>query len=870
MVVAPVAERLIPRGAGMTLVLGAISVLWPEALPGRLHGGDGARAATPPAGSRMETYEKRRELAEQTVKWLRENRYEEATERFDPALKQALPPDTLKALWEAVTQSAGPFERSRAHFYERFGAAWLLRVDCRWQKCDLVLRFAFDREQRICGLWVDAGERRVPEGFPKGGYRFGAVIEAAVRADLSLEVKIVGLDGRPIQKGSVAFWMAVDPSADEEGDRWHDPATGKTWCRVGDPSSWYTRKLKNLAPGVYRAAAWSGQGRESPLGLSDPIALDGKQKHTVVTVRLAAGSTLTLRAVDAATGKPAPPLDVSVACKSGHLPPQWRFFPKNRGPVMKIEHLPPATYAVSARLWASRPDALDYTLEKGPLAVEIVAGQDKEVTLPMRAARLSEEQITRRWPWSVVGRVTDGKGNPVEGVTVRAHCGMGTLRQTGITETGKDGRYTLRFSPGAFMFPGKPGEMPVNLQAATISVSKPGFVEKNLHRQGDLTMANRPPPSDHPKRGSAGGPVLPGRPVTVDFVLVPALAMDGELLDAEGKPIAAEPLWIGGKELPPSSSVLRSGRTDGQGRFRFEDVPPGYAWWFSLRRGGPGRVIRSLPLTFPQAQPYHVRLRLRRDVPSGLNFLEVLSVANAKGEDVSSQVVGDDPLMRPPLPPEFQAKGRAILAKVFEANRYWLDRPPPEVRTYRYDFRLGSGDATTYEVPENGAVPGAVRQGVSYVSVLHGLKAHPERVVFRQVDVLPDKIALAYTLTEAPPASAGNGVLGPWRGFFSRGVPRGTLVIDPKTYALREHRSRFHQETLSDYVEIRPGHVAPLRVRVSDGGMEFDFRFRVYEPGLWLFASSGTESRAGESGPVARIDKVTVNGQPGKVIHQRP
>jgi hypothetical protein len=261
---------------------------------------------------------------------------------------------------------------------------------------------------------------------------------------------------------------------------------------------------------------------------------------------------------------------------------------------------------------------------------------------------------------------------------------------------------------------------------------------------------------------------------------------------------------------------------------------------------------------------------LRRDAPSGLDLLEVLSVANAKKEEVRNQVVGDDPLTRPPLPPELQAEGREVLAKVFEANRYWLDRPPPEVRTYRYDFRLGAEEAKTYDVPENGAVPGAVRQGISYVSVLHGLKAHPERAVFRQLDVHPDKIVLTYTLTEAAPVSAGNGVLGTWRGFFSRGVPMGTLVVDPKTYALREHRSRFHQETLSDYVEIRPGHVVPLRVRVSDGGMKFDFRFRVYEPGLWLFASSQRESRPDESGPVAQIDKVTVNGQPGKVIHPRP
>jgi hypothetical protein len=664
--------------------------------------------------------------------------------------------------------------------------------------------------------------------------------------------------------------MAVDAAADEEEECWHDPASGKIWRNAGDPSSWYTHKLQNLAPGVYRVIAWSGREFGNPFGLSDPITLDGKEKHTVVTVRLAAGSTLTVRTVDAATGKPSPRLDVSVTCKSGHVPPHWRFFPKHSGPATKFEHLPPATYAVSARLWASRPDALEYRLEKGPVEVEIVAGQDKEVTLPMRAVRLSEEEIAKRWPWSAVGRVTDEQGKPIEGATVRAHCGIGTLSQTGITETGKDGRYTLRFSPGILAFPGKPGETPVNLQAATISASKPGSVEKNLHRQGHLTMANRPPPSDHPKWGNAGGPVLPGQPVTVDFVLVPALTIEGELVDGDGKPVAAEYLWIEGRELPPSSNVLRSGRTDGRGRFRFDDVAPGYGWWFGVRRGGGRSEIRTPPLTFRRAETYHVRLRLRRDAASGLSLLEVLSVTNAKKEEVRDRVVGDDPFTRPPVPPELQAKAREILAQVFEANRYWLDRPPPEVRTYRYDFRLDTETPKTYEVPEHGEVSASVRQGISYVSVLHGLKARPERAIFRQVDVLTDKIILTYTVLDAAPASAGNGVLGAYRGFFSRGVPNGTLVIDPKTYAVHEHRSRYHRETLSDYVEIRPGHVAPLRVRVSDGGMQFDFKFRVYEPGLWLFASSQRPFRPGESGPIAQIDKVTVNGQPGKVVHQRP
>lgn len=869
--VARIAARSLRRGAKLMPILLALAGVGHETGFGRWGGGGPALGALPPDVAR-ETFAKRRESAEQTVMLLREGRYEEATARFDPALKQVLPAAKLKELWQSLTAASGDFDGCRVQRYERIGAAWLLRAHCRWRKLKLILRFAFDRQQGICGLWIDSEERHAPEGLPKGGYRFGKVIEEAARADLSLEVKILGHDGKPVERGGVAFWMAVDAAADEEEECWHDPATGKIWRHAGVTSSWYTHKLEKLVPGTYRAMAWAWPGHSSALGLGEPITLDGKQKHAVAAVRLMAGSTLVLRVVDAATGKAAPSPDVViVTCKSGHLPPRWQAVPTTRGPTMTIEHLPPATYAVTARLPASRPDALEYTLKGGPVEVEIAAGQaKKEVTLPMHAAKLTEEEIAKRWPWSVVGRVTDAQGRPVPGAVVRAHCGMGTLHQTGTTESGKDGRYTLRFSSGVFTFGVMPGEPPVNLQAATISVSKPGMVEKNLHRQGNLTMANRPPPPEFPRWGPARGLVLPGQPFPLDFVLVPAISLEGELLDAESKPIAEKPLWISGKHLPPSSSVLQSGQTDAQGHFRFEAIAPGYGWWFGLRRSGTGHVVRSLPLIFSKAQPYHVRLRLRKDAESGLDLLEVVSVTDAKGKEVAGEVVNDDPWMRPPLPPHLQAQGMEILAKVFAANRYWLDRPPPEVRTYRYDFRFGTEEAKTYDVPQTGDVPASVRRGISFVSVLHGLKAHPERAVLRQLEVKPDRIVLTYSLREGASVSAGNGVLGPWRGYFQRSVQSGTLVIDPKTYTLQEHRSRYHQETFSDYVEIRPGQFAPLRVQVSDGGMEFDFRFRVYEPGLWLFASSRREGPGGKPEVVAQVEKVAVNGQPGKVIHQKP
>jgi hypothetical protein len=259
------------------------------------------------------------------------------------------------------------------------------------------------------------------------------------------------------------------------------------------------------------------------------------------------------------------------------------------------------------------------------------------------APAAAEDKTTKERPWVVVGRVTDGQGQSIEEVTMRAHCGIGSLWETGATETDKNGRYTLRFSPGMHIFSEKAGEAPVNLQAATISARKPGFVEKNLCRQGGLTMAARVPPPDHLKWGNLGGPVLPGKPFSLDFVLVPAATIDVELVDAEKGSIAHNSMWLSGTELPPSSSVLDSSKRDAQGRFRFENVPPDFAWWLIVQVES-RREIRSPSLMFPQPEKYQVRLRLRRNAPTGVDSLEILSVKNSKGEEVREHVMTDESL----------------------------------------------------------------------------------------------------------------------------------------------------------------------------------------------------------------------------------
>ncbi len=179
-----------------------------------------------------------------------------------------------------------------------------------------------------------------------------------------------------------------------------------------------------------------------------------------------------------------------------------------------------------------------------------------------------------RLRWCVFGEVRDQAGRPLADVEVTAYCGAGTLRRTGVTTTDATGAYTLQFGPGMLFMEDHSG-----LQAATIAPHKSGWIEQNLHRQGDLRMANRPP--DESELASWGGPgmtVLPGEPRRVDFVMIPAGTIRGRLVDADGQPIVDHYVSLDAEELPPSSSVLATVKTDADGRFSFTEVPAASVW----------------------------------------------------------------------------------------------------------------------------------------------------------------------------------------------------------------------------------------------------------------------------------------------------
>ncbi len=460
--------------------------------------------------------------------------------------------------------------------------------------------------------------------------------------------------------------------------------------------------------------------------------------------------------------------------------------------------------------------------------------------------------------WVVTGRVVDEKGTSVEGATVRAATGLGTLLGGGSTKTDSQGRYTLHFGEGVRQF-----HDPVSLQVALFFASKLGMAEKNLSRQGNMMMARQLPDPRRDIRALDKVVVLPGVPQEVNFVLGPAATLSLEFLDADGKSLERTAVAIAGGQLPPGSSVLSNGLTDADGACRFGEIPVGYDWWFTARVAE-REETRSLPFKLPEAGAYWMRVRFGKPDATGRRRLEIESIVNALDEDITAAVVGDDPLLRAPLGEALQARGREILARVGEVNRYWLGAPPEAVKGYQYDFRLSGGRWQTFRVAAGANAHAWVRHGLSYTSSVELLTRDRASVVFRLIEEGPEKIRLAYSFTAPARLKAGNGVQHDWFGYFDGPLRDGILVIDARRFVPLENDSPLAKETFDDYAAIGEGHFAPRRVHVEHGEMKFDWTFRVYEPGLWLF-SSGQYPRIANGAFVANVENVIVNEAPAKL-----
>ena len=304
---------------------------------------------------------------------------------------------------------------------------------------------------------------------------------------------------------------------------------------------------------------------------------------------------------------------------------------------------------------SEQADAPPAPLDLGEIAVkpaEANASGDKARGAEAQPPEKNPAQLSSvpEKPWMATGRVTDAGGMPLADVEIWVHTGMGSLKRTGLTKTGVDGRYTVQFGRGILM----PVDTP-NLQVANVTAHKPGYFEKNLSRQGARAAALREISFEDLKTygTTAKELFLPGKPQTIDFAMAPAARVKGRLLgtgvlsnvtpqeakkqpqliagftELRQSPLAGWRVWLVGKELPPGSSVLASAETDAEGNFVFENVPTGFKWQFQTDTHRQQPEPKSPPFTLDAAPEASFELELPED-QTALRFLPTKAAPPAR------------------------------------------------------------------------------------------------------------------------------------------------------------------------------------------------------------------------------------------------
>lgn len=463
------------------------------------------------------------------------------------------------------------------------------------------------------------------------GKRFGKLSEAitilagltcaVISTDAGAEAKAAIVtraylpNGQPADVVQFTLWKKSEAAAVSATNRddWEDKATGEIWTPCGHTQTRFEATYEDVAPGEYRASCGTveGNGRSdpTPYGLSDTLHVDGLTNELHVDVHLRGDTPLTLEVIDAETRRPIQDTQLRLLREDG-LPVGYGsggFWQRtNEEGIARYSLLATGTYSLRARKNAWRADEAEYD-DLDDFLLKVEGNQTNVVTVPMCPKALPQDEIDNRWPFIVTGRATDADGNPMAVVKITASCGMGTLFPTGDAVTGADGYYTLRFTGGMRM-KSDDGKWHTGLQAATISARKSGYFERNLHRQGNLAIADERPPTEQIQW--VEDVVLPLQPYELNFVMVPAADVRGRVVDENGEPITGVRVTLSGDDLPPSCSVLAQVDVDEGGRFRIGDVPC-REFWFSVS-GERWNERKTETVRFDRAGSYDVHLTYRQ------------------------------------------------------------------------------------------------------------------------------------------------------------------------------------------------------------------------------------------------------------------
>ncbi len=815
--------------------------------------------------------QQQKELVTEFHDLLAAGQFDEAEKLFAPALQKQFSAANLKELVITLTRQFSPLESRLVLSSKRAGTQELLEVQSAWGRHRLSITFHFNKRNQIDGLWFSLDPRYkqfAPEltriklslgtlDLTADALVLGPELAQLASENKSLTVRFVDDKGSAADGRHIIFYRALEPDEPARQDDWRDTITGMTWRSITSESRVEGRAAR-LTPGNYRAMlSWSDKYGHQ---LSDPIVIDDDQQDVAVDVPVRPTGTLTVRAVDATTGDPLPGCSVSLVADDPKLP-SYTISGNYEESEATIKGLIPGRHRLTVNFGAKRLGELDY--EQSEQLVDVFAGDNAPITVRMQGKAIAPADKERRWPYFASGRVTDGHGRPIKGAQVSALIVYGNEREGGHVTSDADGRYRLQFGSGNAHAPHI--EFP-----ATIQINKPGFYDRDLLTRKQLVLLNQDCLPESSSENVAY--LMPGQTLELDFTLLPGIDLKTEFVDAAGKPIDDEAMSLLAR-LPGGPRHAAGGKTSPAGELAVEGISPqdSYVW---ARIGNGVFLARSRPFRFATPGNYRMRVQSEseRADPTPSTRLAILQVLDGAGEDVTAEVVGDDPLLRDPLPAELQTACQEIVDKLLAANQLWLEPPPKDLR-YSFEIKfdeIGKNRRMSFELPAPDATNLLARHGVTYASPLMKLGEH-KNVVYRALEVTPDKAVLAYTFEKPVRIMVGNGVDDHWRGSIQSYSREGILVIDTARNVPLELQGDMLVERFDDYREVSSGQYVPLRIRISssdewiwrDTRMNFEWEFLVYEPNLWMFHRA-RDPQAPERTPIMTLENLLIDSQPAR------
>ena len=403
----------------------------------------------------------------------------------------------------------------------------------------------------------------------------GLTLEFETQADFAVDRATLTLwralkDGEQLPRAASLDDWAVGP--------WHDDKSGRTYVPAGHYGGTPKHRVENLDKGSYLVTAaleTTGNGIPKIVAARKDFVLDGSQELTRVVLAAADSPGIALYVTDAASGEPLHArvmLFAEDGLPIGDGSHGFVSYTDDHG-RLEFAGLAPGKYHLKVGRSARHYGDTEYATVESDILVAL-SGAPVAATAPLSPVQLAQAEIDKRWPFVVEGTVTDGDGNPMPGVTVTAHAGMGTLFPVGSAASAKDGTYELRFGPGVHFLNEKTGQWEIGTQPAIIRPEKEGFYEASLNSRGGNIVLAGSEPLEGDRADASREIIYANKPHTLDFVMARAARVTVSLHGPSDKPIADQPVEVHRPELPRERDQIAGGKTGADGTFTF-DAPLG-------------------------------------------------------------------------------------------------------------------------------------------------------------------------------------------------------------------------------------------------------------------------------------------------------